>query len=54
MNQLESLNFRAAEPKDIHTLGLLHQKTLSDSLGASIGVRYSKAFFKWFVINKTT
>ena len=54
MNHLEPLNFRSAEPKDIHTLGLLHQKTLSDSLGASIGFQYSKAFFKWFVINKTT
>tara|TARA_A100001037_G_scaffold282166_1_gene286523 strand:- start:20 stop:673 length:654 start_codon:yes stop_codon:yes gene_type:complete len=54
MDQLEPLNFRSAGPEDIYALSLLHQKTLKNSLGASIGIRYSKAFFKWFVTNKNT
>ena len=54
MNQLKCLKFRTAEPDDIHTLGLLHKKTFSDSLGASIGLNYSKAFFRWFIFDKTT
>lgn len=54
MNQLKCLDFRTAEPDDIHTLGLLHLKTFNNSLGASIGLRYSKAFFRWFIFNKAT
>ena len=54
MNQLKALEFRNAVPEDINDLGLLHQKTFKGSLGASIGIDYSKAFFKWFICNQST
>tara|TARA_B100000686_G_C16802020_1_gene986774 strand:+ start:1351 stop:1998 length:648 start_codon:yes stop_codon:yes gene_type:complete len=52
MPQIKCINYRSAEPEDIDNLGLLHLKTFNNSIGASIGLRYSKAFFKWFILNE--
>jgi len=54
MSSLTNISFRRADSKDIHFLGLLHLKTFTNSMGASIGLNYTKAFFKWFIFNQNS
>lgn len=49
-----NIQYRKAIHEDIDTLSRLHLITFEHSLGASVGINYLKAFFKWFVANDST
>tara|TARA_B100000029_G_scaffold485837_1_gene539548 strand:+ start:593 stop:1243 length:651 start_codon:yes stop_codon:yes gene_type:complete len=54
MKPNDAFSYRYANNKDIAALSKLHIKTFANSLGTSIGTRYAREFFKWFIDNDST